>query len=201
MVIVFAKRHLLSTGHAEFPNLCLVTFFCVWIICATLTWLMHNKSLLLDKNKYADTKCSLKIWGFRKTSHLFRLFSITHSKKMKQNSGADVVFFNMFSFSDSALLCMFVLPLYVSVCACVCTCVIRSISQSSRRCCARCQRRTSSWTLLNTGLQRIITCLSRSTAWRSALLLNLCLKPSVIKYTKTYKYYTVVYAIILSFLL
>lgn len=111
-------------------------------------------------------------------SHLFRLFSITHSKKMKrkQNSGADVVFFDMFSFSDLALLCMFVLPFYVSVCACVCTCVIRSISQSSRRCCARCQRRTSSWTLLNTGLQHIITCLSKSTAWRSALLLNFCLK-------------------------
>lgn len=79
-------------------------------------------------------------------SHLFRF--LTHSKKMtrKQNcrSVADVVFFDMFSFSDLALLCMFVLPFYVSVCACVCTCVIRSISQSSRRCCARCQRRTSS---------------------------------------------------------
>lgn len=79
-------------------------------------------------------------------SHLFRF--LTHSKKMtrKQNcrSVADVVFVDMFSFSDLALLCMFVLPFYVSVCACVCTCVIRSISQSSRRCCARCQRRTSS---------------------------------------------------------
>lgn len=146
-------------------------------------------------------------------SHLFWFFSITHSKKMKrkQNSRsvADVVFFDMFSFSDLALLCMFVLPFYVSVCACVCTCVIRSISQSSRRCCVRCQRRTSSWTLPNTGLLHIITCLSKSTAWRSALLLNFCLKgpvsqqltTSVIKYTKTYKYYTVVYTIILSFLL
>lgn len=98
------------------------------------------------KINYADTKCSLKIWGFRKMSHLLRF--LTHSKKMtrKQNcrSVADVVFFDMFSFSDLALLCMFVLPFYVSVCACVCTCVIRSISQSSRRCCARCQRRTSS---------------------------------------------------------
>lgn len=54
-------------------------------------------------------------------SHLLRF--LTHSKKMtrKQNcrSVADVVFFDMFSFSDLALLCMFVLPFYVSVCALV----------------------------------------------------------------------------------
>lgn len=59
------------------------------------------------------------------------------------------------------------LRVYVSVCVCVCG--IRSTWQSSRRCCVRCQRRTSSWTLLNTGLQRIITCRNKSTAWRSAL--------------------------------
>lgn len=57
-------------------------------------------------------------------SHLLRF--LTHSKKMtrKQNcrSVADVVFFDMFSFSDLALLCMFVLPFYVSVCMCVHLC-------------------------------------------------------------------------------
>lgn len=148
------------------------------------------------------------VWKFGGLGKWVIYWDFLHIQKRWENKIADVVFFDMFSFSDLALLCMFVLPFYVSVCACVCTCVIRSISQSSRRCCARCQRRTSSWTLLNTGLQHIITCLSKSTAWRSALLLNFCLKAQSVKtdhqcdqITKTYKYYTVVYTIILSFLL
>lgn len=57
-----------------------------------------------------------------------------------------------------------------SRCPPLCAWVSRSTSQSCRLCSAWCRRRTSSWTLLNSGLRRITTCLSRNSAWRSAPL-------------------------------
>lgn len=90
--------------------------FSVWIICVTLTWLMHNKSLLLDKNKYADTKCSLKIWGFRKTSHLFRLFSDDEKTKLRCRC-CFLRYVLFFWFGSALYVCV------ASLCVCVCMCV------------------------------------------------------------------------------